>query len=145
LLRLGAGAAPARTTLLSPFDNLIWHRERTRTLFDYEVCFEAYVVPEKRRYGYYCLAILHRGSIVGRIDIKAMRAQRRLLAHAVYLEPGVDPDERLAEGIVTALAELARFLRLETVSVYRAEPETLLTKLKQLLSVAEVSRSSRRE
>ena len=121
--------------MLSPFDNLIWHRERTRTLFDYEVCFEAYVVPEKRRYGYYCLAILHCGRIVGRIDIKALRTQRRLLAHAVYLEPGVEPGQRLVRGIVTALAELARFLKLETVSVDRAEPEMLLGELNQLLAV----------
>jgi uncharacterized protein len=139
LLRQRAGDAPARTTLLSPFDNLIWHRERTRALFDYEVSFEAYVAPEKRRYGYYCLAILHGGRIVGRIDVKALRMQRQLLAHAVYLEPGVKPDERLVVGIVTALADLARFLKLETVSVDRAEPKMLLVKLNQLLPGAEVA------
>ncbi len=66
LERLRGGATPTRTTLLSPFDSLIWHRERARALFGYEVSFEAYVLPEKRRYGYYCLAILHRGRLVGR-------------------------------------------------------------------------------
>ena len=145
LLRQRAGEAPARTTLLSPFDNLIWHRERTRALFDYDVCFEAYVVPAKRRYGYYCLAILHCGRIVGRIDVKALRTQRRLLANAVYLEPGVDPDERLVRGIVTALADLARFLKLETVGVDRAEPRVLLVKLNKLLPVEAVSGTGRRE
>ncbi|MDE3230854.1 MAG: YcaQ family DNA glycosylase [Chloroflexota bacterium] len=122
LERLRAGAAPTRTTLLSPFDSLIWDRSRARGLFGYEVCFEAYVVPEKRRYGYYCLAILHRGRLVGRLDPKFERRERRLIVRALHLEPGVTSDADLLDGLAGALRELAAFLGAETVSVERADP-----------------------
>jgi uncharacterized protein YcaQ len=131
--RQRAGEAPLRTTLLSPFDNLIWHRPRALDLFRYEVCFEAYVVPEKRRYGYYCLAILHHGRIVGRVDTKAVRSRRLLLAHAIFLEPGVQPNGTLAREIAGALSELAGFLKLERVQVERCEPASLGIRLQRLL------------
>jgi uncharacterized protein len=110
-------ARPRRTTLLSPFDSLIWHRSRARTLFDYDVCFEAYVPPPKRRFGYYCLAILHRGRLVGRVDPKMDRAARRLIVRAVHLEPGVKADDGLLVGLVGALQDLARFLGGDSVVV----------------------------
>lgn len=119
---LRGGDTPARTTLLSPFDSLIWDRARARALFGYEVCFEAYVVPEKRRYGYYSLAILHRGRLVGRLDPKFERRERRLIVRALHLEPGVTPDADLLDGLSGALRELATFLGAETVTVERADP-----------------------
>jgi uncharacterized protein YcaQ len=117
------GAKPSRTTLLSPFDSLIWDRARARELFGYEVCFEAYVPPPKRRYGYYCLAILHRGSLVGRIDPKMDRQRRCLIARAVYLEPDVPVSEDLAAGVALSLRELGCFLGAENIVVERGEPE----------------------
>src|SRR5262249_60885046 len=106
--RLRAGATPRRTPLLTPFDSLIWDRARARALFDYEVSFEAYMVPEKRRYGYYCLAILHHGRLVGRVDTKAYRDEGKLLARAVYLEPGVRPAKSLVKCLAGARAGPAR-------------------------------------
>lgn len=136
LKRLRGGAMPTHTSLLSPFDNLIWDRVRTRALWDYEVCFEAYVVPEKRRYGYYCLAILHKGRLVGRLDPKMDRATRHLLVRAVYLEPGVEADEALLDGTAAALRDLARFLGAERVTVERGEPATLAPRLNERLAGA---------
>ena len=133
LERLRAGAAPQRTTLLSPFDSLIWHRARAQTLFNYEVCFEAYVVPEKRRYGYYCLAILHRGRLVGRLDPKMDRQEGHLIARALYLEPGVPPSADLLDGIASALRDLAAFLGARTISVERTEPAAALKGLRKRL------------
>lgn len=133
LERLRAGARPERTTLLSPFDSLIWHRPRTQALFGYEVCFEAYIVPEKRRYGYYCLAILHQGRLVGRLDPKFERAERRLLVRAVYLEPDVRMDEALLAGLAGALRELAAFLGAETIAVERSAPVELAAVLRERL------------
>lgn len=131
LERLRAGEMPRRTTLLSPFDNLIWHRARTRSLFDYEVCFEAYVVPAKRRYGYYCLAILHQGRLVGRLDPKMDRETKQLSARAVYLEPGVKADAALVRGIAESLRDLARFLGAQSIVVERSEPEGLAARLSE--------------
>ena len=122
LERLRAGARPTRTTLLSPFDSLIWHRPRASALFGYEVCFEAYVAPEKRRYGYYSLAILHRGRLVGRLDPKHQRREQRLIVRALHLEPGVAPDAELLDGLAGALRELAAFLGATSIAIERAEP-----------------------
>lgn len=122
LERMRAGSLPQRTTLLSPFDSLIWHRPRARALFGYEVCFEAYVVPEKRRYGYYCLAILHRGRLVGRLDPKFDRANGRLIVRALHLEPGISPDDDLLDGLAGSLRDLAAFLGASAVTVERADP-----------------------
>lgn len=120
--RFRGGATPTRTTLLSPFDSLIWDRARARALFGYEVCFEAYVVPEKRRYGYYCLAILHRGKLVGRLDPKFERRERRLIVRTLHLEPEIIPDADLLDGLAGALRELAAFLGAQSVTVERANP-----------------------
>jgi len=123
--RLRSGAAPTRTTLLSPFDSLIWDRARARALFGYEVAFEAYIVPEKRRYGYYSLAILHQGRLAGRLDPKMERRERRLTVRAAYLEPGVAPDDALLDGLAGALHELARFLGADAIAIERGEPAEL--------------------
>ncbi|HEV7129322.1 MAG TPA: crosslink repair DNA glycosylase YcaQ family protein [Ktedonobacterales bacterium] len=134
LERLRAGYAPTRTTLLSPFDSLIWDRARTRVLWNYEVCFEAYVVPEKRRFGYYCLAILHQGRLVGRLDPKMDRAAGRLLVRAIYLEPGVVADAALLDGVTAALRDLARFLGAQEILVEHGEPATLAARLRARLA-----------
>jgi uncharacterized protein len=135
LARLRAGERPTRTTLLSPFDSLIWHRARTRELFGYEVCFEAYVLPEKRRYGYYCLAILHQGRLVGRLDPKFERAERRLLVRAVHLEPGTLVDDTLLSGLAGALRELAAFLGADAIAVERSDPVELAPALAERVAV----------
>lgn len=122
LERLRAGATPTRTTLLSPFDSLIWDRARARALFGYEVCFEAYVVPEKRRYGYYCLAILHRGRLVGRLDPKFERKERRLIVRALHLEPGVAATTDLLDGLAGALRDLAAFVGATSITIERSDP-----------------------
>jgi uncharacterized protein YcaQ len=134
LERVRAGERPSRTTLLSPFDNLIWDRLRTRMLFDYEVCFEAYVPPPKRRYGYYCLAILHDGRLVGRIDPKMDRSEGTLLARALYLEPDVVVDDTLLDGLAAALRDLARFLGGTAVRIGRSEHPTLAAALQDRLA-----------
>lgn len=135
LERLRGGDAARRTTLLSPFDNLIWDRQRARDLWDYDVSFEAYVVPEKRRYGYYCLAILHGDDIVGRVDCKVYRAERRLGVRALYLEPRITAKlerssapsrglaaRRLLSGTAEALRSLARFTGAEAITVELSDP-----------------------
>ena len=133
LERLRAGARPQRTTLLSPFDNLLWDRSRARarTLFDFEVLLETYVVPEKRRYGYYTLAILHQGRLVGRLDPKMARDTGTLIVRALFLEPGVQVDAALVDGIAGALRDLARFLGAATITVERSEPAKLAARIQR--------------
>ncbi len=132
-LRAGRGR-PTLTTLLSPFDNLIWHRERTETLFDFTYRLESYTPAPRRLYGYYTLPILHRGRLVGRIDPSYDRRARVLTAKAVHLEPGIRPTGPLVAAIATALRDLSRFLGGEAVRVLSTDPPEIAHPLRIALA-----------
>ena len=108
-IRAGA-ARPARTTLLSPFDPVIRDRERALELYGFAYRIEVYTPAAKRRYGYFTLPILHRDTLVGRLDPKVERKAGRLVIRAAHLEPGVPLDESLVGGLAAALRDLAAFL-----------------------------------
>jgi uncharacterized protein len=57
-----------RTVLLSPFDSLIWYRERLERLFDVRHRLEAYTPKEKRVYGYFAMPVLDGTRVVGLVD-----------------------------------------------------------------------------
>lgn len=107
---LEAGAWQPRTTLLSPFDNLICDRRRTELLFGFDFRIEIYVPKDKRRYGYYVLPILHGDRLIGRIDPAFNRARKQLTINAVHAEPGAPGDKDTGNAINAAIEDLARFL-----------------------------------
>ncbi|MGQ7957471.1 winged helix-turn-helix domain-containing protein [Pseudomonas sp. SP16.1] len=102
------------SALLSPFDSLIWARERTERLFGFRYRLEIYTPVHKRVHGYYVLPFLHHERLLARVDLRSERAQGRLAVHAVHLEEAVLNEEaRLALG--ESLQGLARWLGLEQV------------------------------
>lgn len=101
---------PVLTTLLSPFDNLIWNRDRGEQLWGFHYRLESYTPEPKRRYGYYSLPILYRGRIVGRLDPSFDRRTRILTVKALHLEPKVRVSASLVGAIACALDDLVGFL-----------------------------------
>ena len=120
-LRQGRGR-PTLTTLLSPFDSLVWHRGRALALWGFDYRLESYTPAEKRRYGYYTLPILDRGRLVGRVDPSLDRRARVLTLRAVHLEPGVRPTPALAARLAAALRDLAGFIDADEVAVLASDP-----------------------
>ena len=97
---------PHGTTLVCPFDSLLWQRQRAEDLLDFRYRIEIYVPPKKREYGYYVLPILHDGRLVGRLDPKTHRNRGTLEVKAVYLEEGFRRDRRFERELAAALHSL---------------------------------------
>lgn len=104
------------SALLSPFDSLIWERERTERLFGFRYRLEIYTPPDKRVYGYYVLPFLHHERLLARVDLRSERAQGRLAVHAVHLEDAVLSEEALM-ALAAELRALAQWLGLEQVAL----------------------------
>jgi len=119
------GARAERVTLLSPFDNLIWDRRRTRELFDFDYMLECYTPAAKRRYGYFTLPILFGGRLVGRVEPKVHRRERVLTLRSVHLEPGAPSLRALADGLRPALRSFAEFNGADTIQVENAPPDLI--------------------
>jgi len=103
---VGQLARPNHVTLLSPFDPLTRNRDRANRLFNYDYKIEIYTPEPKRIYGYYTLPLLHRGSLVGRIDLKSERKAGALLVQSSWHEP------QIKASTVDAIAgDLAKHLR----------------------------------
>jgi hypothetical protein len=110
--------APRRVgaTLLSPFDSLIWSRDRTERLFGFRYRIEIYVPEPRRIHGYYVLPLLLGDRLVGRFDLKADRKTSTLVVGAAHAEPDADRSS-IVDGALGELSALARWLGLEQIAV----------------------------
>jgi uncharacterized protein len=122
LAQIQAGDWHGRTTLLSPFDNLICDRDRTEQLFDFYYRIEIYVPRAKRQYGYYVLPILHHDRLIGRVDAAMDRQANSLHMNNVYAEADAPAGTETAQAIAQAATTLAQFLGADRV-VWGTMPE----------------------
>jgi uncharacterized protein len=117
------------TTLLSPFDPLVWDRARARAAFGFDYRLECYTPAPKRRYGYFSLPILRRGALVGRLDAKAHRKEKLFEVKSIHLEPGVVADEGLIGDVAAAIRECAVWHGTPEVVVRRSEPKGVAARI----------------
>ncbi|WP_116240053.1 winged helix-turn-helix domain-containing protein [Microbacterium sp. AG157] len=103
--------------ILTPFDPVVWFRDRAERLFDFDYRIEIYTPAPQRRYGYYSLPVLVGDDVVGRIDLKADRASRALRVQSAWWEAGASPDA--AERVAAELLAAARWQGLDRVTVSR--------------------------
>lgn len=139
------------TALLAPFDSFLWHRDRTSRLFGFDYRIEVYTPSHKRTHGYYTLPILHEGQLLGRLDAKTHRAEKRLEVRSVHFErwfrdgeappatawhrEGAEVEPALA-GISEAVRSLAAFVGAERVTLGPVVPAKLRSPLARALRAA---------
>ncbi len=126
------------TTLLSPFDPVVWDRERVATMFGFDYRIECYVPEPKRQYGYYVLPILDGGRLVGRLDAKAHRADGRFEVKNLYLEAETVPNETLATALAAALRACASWHATPKVVVTESRPRGFARVLRAALAESSV-------
>ncbi len=123
LERIERGSWRPRSTLLSPFDNLIRDRARALAMFGLDYRMEIYVPPAKRRYGYYAMPLLHGDRFVARVDPSFDRQGGRLVLKAVHAEDGVRATRDLAPVVADAVKELAAWGGATRVDLEGPAPE----------------------
>jgi uncharacterized protein YcaQ len=132
--RAASGSLAATvTTLLSPFDPIVWDRRRALDLFDFDYRLECYTPVEKRKYGYFTLPILRRGALIGRVDAKAHRRDGIFELKALVLEPGVRTSARMADDVARAVRRCAAWHGCPSVEVTRTEPPSFAAAIRAAL------------
>ena len=132
------------TTLLSPFDSFLWHRDRTARLFGFDYRIEVYTPGPRRVHGYYTLPILHDGQLIGRSIPRPTGRDSGSRSRRVHFEPwfakghappaaawGVVDRDRALAGVADALRSLAVFVGAVEVSVGRVTPSGLAPALRR--------------
>jgi uncharacterized protein YcaQ len=130
----GIAGGRSRTTLLSPFDSLVWHRERTERLFGFDYTMELYVPQDQRVHGYFTMPVLHGGRLVARVDPK--REKDVLHARQVTFETGrrgAVPASAIT-GTAAALREAASWVGAGSVALGRVVPAPAHSALHAALS-----------
>jgi uncharacterized protein YcaQ len=126
------GRGTHRTTLLSPFDSLIWDRKRTLRMFGFQHALEAYVPKEKRVHGYYTMPLLAGGRIVGRVD-PARRGKTLVAKHVMLEKPAA------VASMARALAEAASWVGCDNIHAERTSPSHLAQPLATALRAEGIS------
>jgi uncharacterized protein len=140
---ISGGLRSSVTTLLSPFDPVVWDRARALELFGFEYKIEVYTPAARRRYGYYSLPILHSGSLVGRLDAKAHRKQGIFEVKSIHLEPDTLVNDDLVSELAYPLRDCASWHGTPEVLVRRSDPSELTEPLRLALDDGAVPRSAK--
>ena len=127
----------SHTTVLSPFDPLVWDRERASASFGFDYRIECYTPAEKRQYGYFVLPLLHRGRLVGRLDAKAHREEGTFEVRALFIEPGIAVDEAMVQALAQALWRCACWHGAVRVHLARTSPVALAARMRRVLRQCE--------
>lgn len=125
---------PSLTTLLSPFDPVVWDRNRALAVFNFDYRLECYTPAPKRRYGYFTLPVLHRDALIGRVDAKAHRRDGVFEIKALHFEPGVELHEERLADVAAAIRECAAWHGTPDVRIVGTFPKTARRSLQRFTS-----------
>ncbi|VAW84581.1 FIG074102: hypothetical protein [hydrothermal vent metagenome] len=115
----------ANVRLLSPFDNAIIHRERVQQLFEFDYRLECYTPKEKRQFGYFCLPILYKDSLVGRVDCKAHRKTGNFELIHLHLEAKIVDLDHFITHFTKTVYRFSTFNNCHSICVSNITPKKL--------------------
>jgi uncharacterized protein YcaQ len=122
---------PEHTCLLSPFDPVVWDRERASVMFDFDYRIECYTPEPKRVYGYFVLPILCRGELIGRLDAKAHRREGIFEVKSLYAQAGMSWSDEQTRAVAHAVAQCAIWHKTPQVRFGTTQPEKLKSALQR--------------
>ncbi len=123
-----------RTTFLSPFDSLFWAGDRDQKLWGFNQLLECYKPAEQRVYGYLCFPILYQDRLVGRFDPKLDRKSGVMTLLALYLEPGIEPDDQLVAEVAAAMGDFLAWHGAKSLEIEKSDPPEFGQKLLKAIS-----------
>ena len=124
---------PTATRILSPFDPVVWDRKRAAELFNFDYKLECYTPAAKRKYGYFTLPILRRGTIVGRMDAKAHRKDGVLEIKSLHLEENTRLSQALINDIAKAIRSFAEWHQTPEIRLPSSKSTELFNMLRAAL------------
>ncbi len=129
-------ANSSQIKILSPFDNLVIHRDRVQQFFGFDYRIECYIPKDKRQYGYFCLPVLFGDKFLGRVDCKAHRKERQLEIIQLHIENENCMPELWVAPLVDCLKHFAMFNACDTLKLDQVSPSKLTDPIKQALRKA---------
>ena len=127
-------AADPNLKILSPFDNLVIQRKRLTDIFAFDYLIECYVPAAKRRYGYFSLPLLFKDQMVGRIDCKALRAEKTLRVNAAFIEVDEKMQPQVCRALAKALDTFSAFQGCDKVVIENVVPQSCASALQRALA-----------
>jgi uncharacterized protein YcaQ len=124
------------TALLSPFDPIVWDRERALKMFDFDYRLECYTPEAKRVHGYFVLPILCRGELIGRLDAKAHRADGMFEVKALHAQAGTAWSTEQIFNVAQAIQRCAHWHATPQVTINATRPAKLAVALRRALRAA---------
>jgi uncharacterized protein YcaQ len=129
---------PEHTCLLSPFDPVVWDRERASVLFDFDYRIECYTPEPKRVYGYFVLPILCRGELIGRLDAKAHRTDGVFEVKSLHAQSGMKWTDEQTLAVGQAIAQCAAWHKTPQVRFTVTRPVKLKAALQRWCKAEQV-------
>ncbi len=119
-----ADGAPPSVTFVAPLDPLMWDRRLTKTLFGFDYTWEVYTPAPKRLFGYYALPVLFGDRLVGRVEPRFERRERRLRIAGIWFEDGFAPmqEPHFVPALADAVEAYRSFVGARSVTWPRTRP-----------------------
>ena len=125
----------AQIHILSPFDNLIIQRDRTKRFFDFDFTLQCYLPAEKRKIGYFLLPVLWGEQFIARMDVQADRKNKILIIHNLVFELGFKELDQVIEPLADKLMAYTKFNGCKQIIIERTSPLKIKAALKRLCNI----------